>query len=98
MTKELALKPDQVKKIKEILIADAIATPAFDRSRMRDMSREERMDMMQKRRENVEKNNKKIEKLLTPDQVKKFKAFMEKENSQKSNLKETAFAKNRYCS
>lgn len=83
MTKEVGLKPDQVTKVEEILAEDAMAAPAIDRSKMRNMSREERMEMMQKRRENQVKINKKIEKLLTPDQVKKFKGFIEKENSQR---------------
>ncbi len=88
MTKEIGLKPDQVKKVESILVTDALAAPAFDRSKMRDMSREERMEIMQKGREIQEKTNKKIEKLLTADQVKKFKAFVEKENSQRRGRRE----------
>lgn len=84
MVKEVGLKPDQMKKIEEILVADAMINPVFDR----DLSREERMELMQKRREDQEKINKKIEQLLTADQVEKFNAFIEKENSRRRGRKE----------
>lgn len=80
MTDALKLTKDQQTKIRAILEKNTIS---FDRSKMRDMSREERMDMMQEFRAQRDKTNKEIEKILTKDQIKKFKVYLEKQGSRR---------------
>jgi len=80
MTNALKLTKDQQIKIRAILEKNAIS---FDRSVMRNMSREERMGMMQEFRAKRDKANKEIEKLLTKDQMKKFKVYLEKQRSKR---------------
>ena len=80
MTDALKLTKDQQTKIRAILEKNTIS---FDRSKMRDMSREERMDMMQEFRAKRDKANKEIEKILTKDQIKKFKVYLENQRSRR---------------
>lgn len=80
MTDALKLTKDQQTKIRAILEKNTIS---FDRSKMRDMSREERMDMMQEFRAQRDKTNKEIEKILTKVQIKKFKVYLEKQGSRR---------------
>jgi hypothetical protein len=47
------------------------------------MSRDERMELMEKRREAQEKTNKEIEKLLTKEQIPKFKSYLEKQQNRR---------------
>jgi len=70
---------EQKTKVNDLLVKNALASPRMDRSRMRDMSRDERMEMIQKSREAQQKTNKEIEKLLNKEQVPKFKKYLEKQ-------------------
>ncbi len=78
MTDALKLTKDQQIKIRAILEKNTVS---FNRSGMRNMSRDERMEMMQEFRAKRDKTNKEIEKLLTKDQVKQFKTYLEKQRS-----------------
>lgn len=81
---EVKLTDEQKVKIRTIFEKDVLTGGSrMDRSRTQEMSREQRMAMMQKSREQREKINKEIEKLLTKDQVKKFKAYLEKQRSRR---------------
>ncbi len=81
---EVKLTDEQKVKIRTIYEKDALSGGSrMDRSRWQEMSRDQRMAMMQKSREQREKINKEIEKLLTKDQVKKFKAYLEKQRSRR---------------
>jgi|Deesub1362B_J571_1020462.scaffolds.fasta_scaffold21320_2 Spy/CpxP family protein refolding chaperone len=68
----LQLTDEQKAKIRSILENQA-AQMNFDRTRIRQLSREERMQLMQQMRRQWQQTNRKIEEILTPDQVKKFR-------------------------
>lgn len=84
MDRALQLTDQQKAKIRALLEADAAK---IDFSRMREMSREERFEMMQKMREQREKTNKEIEKLLAPEQVKKFQKYLEEMRSRRRRFR-----------
>ncbi len=81
---EVKLTDEQQVKIGTIYEKAAISGGSrMDRSQRQEMSREQRMAMMRKSREQQEKINKKIEKLLTKEQVTKFKAYLEKQRNRR---------------
>lgn len=78
LDKELQLTDEQKDKIRDLYEKEAANLIAnFDRSQFRSMSREERFERMQEIRDRREKTNQKIEEILTPEQTKKFRAYLE---------------------
>ncbi len=77
MDEVLNLTPEQEKKIREILEKEAAQFSGFDWERFRDMSPEERQQAMEQFRAQREKTDKEIEKVLTPEQVEKYRKMQE---------------------
>ncbi|MDZ7374965.1 MAG: Spy/CpxP family protein refolding chaperone [candidate division KSB1 bacterium] len=77
MDEVLNLTPEQEKKIREILEQEAAQFSGMDRERFRDMSPEERQQAMEQFRARREKTDKEIEKVLTPEQVEKYRKMQE---------------------